>query len=134
MTSSLQGAGRELDQRIATEVMGWIGVVPEHVEAGGTRWFVPSGKPSLPEKRVQVPEYSTDIRAAFEVVEKMREKMRENGWRYCLIGYVSSPDQECVFERRLGRDGDRFTGSAETLAHAICLAALASVSLTDKET
>jgi hypothetical protein len=70
-----------------------------------------------------MPAYSTDIAAAWAVVEKMREA----GWRYCLIGYVSSPLQECVFERKLGHDGDRFSASADTMPLAICRASLLSL-------
>jgi hypothetical protein len=120
-------AGRELDAEIAEKVMGWIGVVPEFVGADGGRWFVWSGKPSLPARRYAVPEYSTNFAAAWEVVEKMRA----DGWFVELTIRPHARDEVVVCkgfnERRLPVQEVAYADD-DSVALAICVAALKTYS------
>ncbi len=92
--------GRELDVRVARDVMG----IPVTQFADGT-WLAANGEELEP--------YSTDIAAAWEVVEKMREVDRaveilfDHGW-------------QANFDSGEYQFGD-------SAAHAICLAALNAV-------
>jgi len=63
-----------------------------------------------------VPHYSTDIAAAFEVVEVMRER----GFRY-VIDHASQGDAYVVFGHADTRSGKAWDASVPT---GICLAAL----------
>ena len=87
---------RELDEAVAREVMGLTLV------EGAEGWYhcdpkrYPPG--SLGDDHSRVPDYSTSIAAAFEVVEKMREKglhfaldnRHQDGWwaEFASIGYA----------------------------------------------
>lgn len=114
-------AGRELDARIAIEIMGWarlatpfnteqaVIVPPGWTDLSAKRWL---GHPLLE----LVPPYSTDIAAAWPVAEKLREthgevwiRSTESGWWNCRIA-----------ETGVNR-------SAPTAPEAICLAALATL-------
>jgi hypothetical protein len=69
-------AGRELDVLIAERVMGWRRA-PYTLEGSGLEWADGAGL-IPPDARTHItsvqraPEYSTDIRAAWEVVKKVR--------------------------------------------------------------
>jgi hypothetical protein len=104
-------AGRELDALIAERVMGWRQTLfsnfPDQLEP-----------PDEPGKARSVPHYSTDIAAAWLVVEKMRL----THWVEVLVY------PELVFVRA-GRLGDThkvkvIRNEAATSPLAICLAAL----------
>jgi hypothetical protein len=111
----LMNAGRELDALVAEKVMGWK-VRPDRypVDATGQSQF-------------RVPEYSTDIAAAWRVVEQMRQV----GW------FVQIHDHTTSWEVALGRPewvtSDLYqarvmpSASSVTAPHAICLAALAAL-------
>lgn len=102
-------AGRELDERIASEVMGW--------KRDGAAWMSPAGLRTIELSSFGSFQPSTDMAAAWEVVEKLTEK------------------SEPHFELSRGRDGwhagfdldrpfKRVTAQADTAPHAICKAAL----------
>ena len=97
-------AGRELDALVAEKVMGLPGAA-----VGG--WYNPNLLDGPPP-------YSTDIAAAWEVVEKLLEL----GW------HVDIEDGWCVIVYG-GRDGkaDSEMEVGETAPEAICLAALEAV-------
>lgn len=105
-------AGRELDALIAEKVMG-LKVDYEFEGFGGLR------VPSLVDKYDEwgyLPDYSTDISAAWQVVEKfysMKLDKYSNGqeWRCYLVGV------------RDGKNADA-TGVADTAPLAVCRAAL----------
>ena len=65
-------AGKELDALVATEVMGWHGGNPSWITQEGkcTGWLSRFETDSLAEEFNP----STDISAAWQVVEKMKEK------------------------------------------------------------
>lgn len=101
-------AGRELDALVAEKVMG-LDCSWRCVTLDGT------GRDRGPARRIKP--YSTNIDAAWEVVEKLKENHTVNihgysdGWEVGLIG----PGSAAV------------DGQAETAPHAICLAALKAV-------
>lgn len=100
-------ASRELDALVAEKVMGlepWPGKAGCFKAPIVLHYQTP--KPCLP------PEYSTDIAAAWQVVEKMQEtcevsiEQKGTGWKVYF---------------------DAEWRGAETVPHAICLAALEAV-------
>lgn len=100
-------AGRELDALIAEKVMGW-----ERLE----KILHPPGPYEMNAWGNMIPHYSTDIDAAWEVVEKMHSMRLQTSIITTEKGvsvtidefYCHSPDETI----------------AETAPHAICLAAL----------
>jgi hypothetical protein len=107
-------AGREMDALVAEKVMG--------VEI--PKWLdVPNGLDTLTSREV-VPLYSTDIRAAWQVVQNLRER----GWFFDL-GDKPSIDGDFASPRVWNAFVDRivFGPNADTPMLAICLAALAAV-------
>ena len=117
-------AGRELDERVAAEVMGWTFVTfPDGVCPEVKHWHREDGE------HVALPGFSTSIAAAWRVVEKL------NGAGFSV--YVGkSPtaqtwDVRGWKEARAGsreHEGSHFIEHADTAPLAICLAALASTS------
>lgn len=117
-------AGRDLDIQIAEQVMGW-----KPTETVGL-WDLPEGG------RVSVwnlPPYSTDMRAAWLVVDEMHR----SGWSFALWSTheLSSvlPMPLAAFKRSVhppslyGDQGDlTASGSGETPALAICRAAISA--------
>ena len=102
---------REIDRLIAEQVMGWT-----NLSVAGNRFG------TTPEGKVHriVPPYSTDMSAAWEVVEKLR-----------LLGYRGGidwarPDSEyeCYFGASPIPISERQSFKEETAPRAICLAAL----------
>ena len=111
-------AGRELDALVATEILGWK--VLSHWDADGAI------KHLIDENQCEIipPEfkpYSTDISAAFEVVEKLlafNPFWKEADCLYFELTPTKSKGWYCNF-------GDSTTGAyANTASHAISLAAL----------
>jgi hypothetical protein len=123
--------GRELDALVAEKVMGWIWVkrtdlnrTPEHpgftpwtrylTNLPLAEWQVPTDE-SLPiDYPFSLPEYSTDIAAAWEAVEKLLNLFqgvyrRDATWIACFD------------------NGNRQYAYADTAPHAICLAALKTI-------
>lgn len=123
--------GNELDALVAKEVMGWVRLIdcdpppPEDLLFREEIWINPAngllacahfGKP--------FPRYSTDIAAAWKVVEKMRAL----GFYYAVgsicglqMGIQASDGHHAAF----GQYGDTFKVHAgDSIPHAICLAAL----------
>jgi hypothetical protein len=107
--------GRELDALVAEKVIGlkpfqkrWVqGIHSGYVQA----WLDSDDKEIYP---YTLPEYSTSIDAAWEVVERIGGDFvlhRKTAW-------------ECIFF--LGR-GKYFQDRADTAPHSICLAALKAV-------
>jgi hypothetical protein len=71
-------AGRELDGLIAEKLMGWFRVEDHRINGisfGPALWHSDLGDPMNPSPGgFGVPFYSTDISAAWEVVEKLRQE------------------------------------------------------------
>jgi hypothetical protein len=126
MTTELM-AGRELDAEVARVVMGWTDIVVSDIGAFGHPLIL---KPEW--ARIIVPHYSTDIGAAWEIVQRMRAL----GWSLVIgLNGAATNQNGAKFIRAaylLGFsifDGDRSDGYdavAETASLAISLAALAA--------
>lgn len=107
--SETMGAGRELDAAVHDRVMGW-----------GARLHAAKDQREYEQLREELgmcPEYSSDIAAAWEIVEKLRR----SGFLFYLETEPRCSDLFAYF-RRPGDPSDRI--SAPTAPHAICLAAL----------
>lgn len=122
-------AGRELDALVAEKVFGWTDVcAATRTLYGGTTWFVPHGRPDAAfMKYAEVPSYSTDIAAAWLVVEKLRPKF----WTKLCAGMTltESPLHECAMGLYATEDGPSHQLAYERDASAplaICRAALAA--------
>jgi len=111
--------GKELDGLVAEKIMGWTYVrFPDGAMPKTKHWHDHTSKFVGP-----CPYYSTDIAAAFQVVEKLREhlhlvRMEDGRW---LVGHDNTEGYitEGIVDMRLFR-----SAVADTLPHAICLAAL----------
>lgn len=117
--------GRELDALIAEKVMGWTWDEKSAWSPSGSKWSrkVP-GKVILDEWGWLL-HYSTDICAAWEVVEKMSQI----GFKFVIsnsvIGGLESSEKPWCF---FGKQGERVIDIVgHTIPHAICLAALKAV-------
>ncbi len=121
-------AGRELDALVAEKVMGWEkfsihdeGASPEWtalMRSRGYTWMWKQKECCKWDEIQSCPPYSTDVKAAWEVVEKI------NGHRLIIIPLFSSDADEWESWRV---ELDREETCARTFPLAICLAALKSV-------
>lgn len=114
-------SGRELDTLIAEKVME-LHVEWRHGHPWETGKHLP-GSPIVFEDGVEgheIKSYSTNIAAAMEVIDRLTSE------GYCVITYSwkdgAGRSHECSISRR--GDGLGFGRSADSLADAVCLAAL----------
>jgi hypothetical protein len=108
-------AGKEMDALIAQDLMGWI-------------YYDGWNHPLANEVQGELPSYSTDIAAAWEVVKKIGEN-KHRQWYLCTNFSAEFGNQIYaeIFERM---DESEFTicsATAETAPLAICRAALIAV-------
>ena len=114
-------AGQELDALIAEKVFGrrsisrTVSVRSHFGNLDKTVTYLENGR--------EVPPYSTDIAAAWLVVEKLENQ----GWHLILnnLGQPHSGKWSAQFTDVFGRV--QVYGEAETSPHAICLAALKTI-------
>jgi len=116
--------GRILDALIAEKVMGWkfIGPFTTDPTLGSDRWATDGN--GCERYYSDVPDYSTSIAAAWEVVEKFKHiqlSVGHAGVWYAVISVYK--DESTLFEEFEG-------ASNKSAPHAICLAALNSLSQT----
>jgi hypothetical protein len=138
--------GRELDALVAERVMGWRWLPVRFVwDDEPLVYLLPPGgitedvnsttSGAWDENRVwhSMPCYSTDIAAAWEVVEKMQAA----GWGWCLEQHENADVPTAWFLRasEIGRNA-RFSSPEQmeekrsasgAMPHAICIAALKAV-------
>lgn len=124
MTDTNLPAGRELDERVAVEAMGWR----RGKQAYGEMAFYEPPPNRMNRDReqgwVSVPAYSTDIAAAWQVVEHLWDSKGltvQMGRSYGLTG--QSKGWYCWF----GAFDDGAHALCPTMSEAICRAALAAV-------
>ena len=113
-------AGREMDALIAEKVMGWKKIV-----IGGVGWFVKESPLGMSYQYMTQSgdfEPSTDIAAAWQVVEKMSSRKDWDEHPVCIVRNYAFKDMWTVELR----DYD-FDATAETAPLAICRAALLAV-------
>jgi hypothetical protein len=103
-------AGRELDALVAEKVMGWKWIGPD--EFNDNRHLTLGGQ----KVQARIPDYSTDIAAAWDVVEKMRPTFN-------LVLECVSLEYNCHVARP-GHLDEKVNVRADTAPLAICLAAL----------
>ncbi len=118
-------AGRELDALIAEKVMGWTDVTKTPTMANGLDGMGLPPHDGPPKNRMfsSFPAYSTDIAAAFEVVEKVSADYK---WDFNCI-YREPNDGKWAFGT-YDRDGSFYPrNEAGTAPLAICLSALEAV-------
>lgn len=115
--------GRELDALIAEKVMGWNKFTshPEGwTDVGEGPWFIIPGEIKCEAVRSdEIPAYSTDIAAAWEVVEKMRV----DGFNFQIHNVNEQVNWVALFWKK-GTVGDPYLAVEVFAPHAICLAAL----------
>lgn len=101
-------AGPEMDELVAVMIMGY--------ESSKVRngWVELGNFATYPKR------YSTDIAAAWEVVEKVREK----GWGMAIVNAFSQEPDGPGYGCHLRNGMKTHTGYAETAPLAICRAAL----------
>ena len=129
---------REINAKIAVEIMGYVWFVDDHSRSDGKRrletakWvekWVKGGRAkradgSEPIADLDVPDFSTNISDAFLVVDRMREK----GWMLTLMNwnYYGETSFTAKF-RNSDLINNEFEVKEKTAPMAICLAALATV-------
>lgn len=126
-------AGREMDARVAEKVMG-IRVDREFRSAPISRVLKESGDfKALAVPFDYVKPYSTDIAAAWQVLEKISSNMAAFGLSYCY-GFAVELNKDDNLYTAGFRESDRDKGdvwekeaTAPTAPLAICAAALAAV-------
>lgn len=134
MTTPQQPAKRELDARVAVEVMGWTLTAPVDPACGHSvgvnrdgssakRNFVHDGT-----REIVLPAFASDVSSSFLVVEKMRGEGLEDEFIAALLGVVDafadSTERGCV--RGIPRSELRSFWRVLTATPAqICEAALA---------
>src|SRR3990167_5125940 len=127
--------GLELNKWIAEHVMGWMKVkVPEghHLRQFGYEWAWKEREGDLIINCQKVMCYSTDIKAAWEVVEKISAK----GYDVLVHRGASGHGNVCIISKRISGPfplvdlvlhpsylADSIREAADTAPHAICLAA-----------
>lgn len=109
-------AARKVDVLVAEKVMGWKDVREDEM----MHWDFCGQKPHIMDGEFCIPNYSTDIEAAWAVFEHFSSRYIE--WNDSDASWSVQLD----FKRRL-RDDCRGMGYANTAPHAICLAALKAV-------
>ena len=136
MSNQSLGVGRELDALVAEKVMGWRWM-PYWVSGQSeqvTDLFPPYGVGDF-DSHGQFPEYSTDSKAAWLVVEEIRKR----GWVYCTVQSLPSEAEapewdDATMSVQWWAEFSRYRSPVEatsphctTAVEAICLAALQAV-------
>lgn len=111
-------AGRELDALVAERVMGWRSIGSDGISTFGDPPNDPLDLSGTGDGHFHVPRYSTDISAAWEVVEKAKD------WRITIDGGEYHGDSWGV---KIANNDGYFYGFGDTAPLAICRAALAAV-------
>lgn len=129
MDADNRQAGPELDKLIAEKVFGYVDV---HINMLGRMWVKDKKSDDCRHTLPGDGRFSTDISAAWEVVEKMKEK--DFWWSSSFKSgifkaNINKPGHEVEFRRvKLGINDEPhdYVAIAETLPLAICLAALSA--------
>ena len=125
-------AGPELDAAIAVEVMEWRRVIEDEEQPDQVPYLVgpepgdvhyPSVAAKFPDSYTFPVQFSTDIAAAWEVLEKLKD----DSWYINVSWNDTIPGVENYWSCWGWRSSDTTKGSAPTAPLAICRAALAAV-------
>ena len=129
--------GRELDALVAEKVMGYVIGNDPHFEGAGPKivsgphWITEDGTEPTWQRENEWPItclfYSTDIAAAWEVVEKLCNWDADDNM-LTLKGQAGDPknadDPGHWWKAEISGTSGKFMGEADTVPEAICLAAL----------
>lgn len=108
--------GRELDALVAEKVMGWARIImADQAWADVSNNWHSDYMGTVGGKRTVIPLFSTDIAAAWEVVEKFDD--------YGVWRHEGQAKHHAEFKREFGK-WKRWAAEGESASHAICLAAL----------
>lgn len=110
---------RDRDALVAEKVMGWTRHYPSIAWEGCDHWWVRPGETDPHRGIGKLPDYTTDIAAAWRVMERMRGL----GFYVILEGDPSDGRWTCT----MGRNEDPIDTTEvdmDTAPEAICLAAL----------
>lgn len=120
---------REIDRRVAKAVFGFGSIETDDCNGEDNWWLTRDGQHVYENSwggGMELPQYSADIAAAWDVVDTLRDNL------YMLWGMGCQPsggpsDKEvwCQFSKELG--STCYRAEANTAPHAICLAALKAV-------
>jgi len=115
--------GRELDALIAERVMGYkrAHMDDPEINFAGDIWLNPNGTKYL--HTAALPEYSTSIEAAWEVVEKLHEL----GFFFDLHWDLNTSVWTTSFKKSSDISEPNFYSKEREAPHAICKAALKAV-------
>lgn len=113
-------AGREMDILIAEKIFGWKRKIypPDSLGTlGSAVWEKPGPHRPHIMTIAGMPNYSTEISAAWEVVEKLNSL----GWNVCVASRIDG-QYACFVTKQAAEDGS--APYRESAPMAICLAAL----------
>jgi len=108
---------RELDRRVAKDVMGWRHVTATGVTGHPFCWYETDQGEHVRAAKAWHP--STDIAQAWEVAEVMRA----DGWEWWISRAPGKP-ASAIFARPNGEPEDVYSAMAEAVPEAIVRAAL----------
>lgn len=124
---------RELDELVATRLMGWFLVGIARINGRDTSscwWHESKGDPLDPRggaSAIGFPAYTRDIAAAFDVVEEMRVR----GWEFSLLRAAPQVHRwVAAFSRTrptMGGPSQASAHDAHSIPRAICIAALKAI-------
>jgi hypothetical protein len=123
----MMDAGRELDALVAERVMAWRRCHEEPPGSGYWEGRRPENLLSL--VLDEVPRFSTDLVAAWQVAENM-----SIAGLYLTLSQHADDEWEAWFHRHISHrryNLDQFSALGDTAPHAICLVALTAVGLAD---
>lgn len=133
--------GRELDALVADQVMGLKrtvrikGTVETTTIYTDSPYFNDGVSEDDMMKYYCLPlHYSTSIADAWQVVEKLQCQGHDWKW-FLLLEYDNVETWDCAFHKNSKSDGGDpdIWATADTAPHAICLAALKAMGVTDEE-
>lgn len=119
-------AGNDLDCLIAEKIFEWK-LVSEEVESGMPHhelYRTPSGRGFY---HYQVPKFSSEIDAAWRVVEKFRRGFEGKASAYIEVVVTDLPDYQDTYCKIVAPDRKEVVMWAHEAPLAICLAALKAV-------
>lgn len=123
----------KLDRLVAEKVMGWT----VNKEQSPYQWSVPLGQGLLYEcwdctPATKAESFSTDIAAAWEMVEHLRKQTNQDGSCRWLVSIIDHQHKWEAVVHEIGMD-DIACECDESAPTAICLAALRAVGMPESE-
>jgi hypothetical protein len=105
-------AGDEIDSLIAHKIMGYVNGRKDYESENGYKWWT-----------IDIPHYSDDISAAWEVVVEMEDKW----FWFELSNVVPGSGDTIVYEAKFSKEGKDSYTCQDKAPLAICISALLAV-------